>query len=335
MPADSASPSGMLTTALPQVRLQAKTVSGGAKLTVIQKNEGGVWFKVPQERVLAGKSNDPKAVLSLDAGETDEIIVSNPFGSTDYHVLQENGGYAGNESGTVTAYIAGAVAAVSAGDLSSANIAASGTLTVGGASTLTGAATLAGQLNANGGAKLAGSAPSAAADAVGLGVADINGATTAAIKEVFEGGGTLTRRVYSSAGAVKTLYIDEAVADDATISLPVPSSGCVGMLDIATLIEGGKVAREIIQYSCSCQALKLVFLVHIWYSQSRFREYEQRIDHRYRPRSRPRHFSSRRCRLSVGPSATYPKYPDHPVSYSRCRIVTCCRPPNGSHHAIS
>ena len=251
MPADSASPSGMLTTALPQVRLQAKTVSGGAKLTVIQKNEGGVWFRT-------------KNTLELDAGEVGELIFENRFGSTDHHVLQENGGYAGNESGTVTAYIAGAVAASSAGDLSSTNIAASGTLTVGGASTLTGAASLAstlavtgastltGQLNANGGEKLAGSAPAAAADAVGLGVADINGATTAAIKEVFEGGGTLTRRVYSTAGAVKTLYIDEAVADDATISLPVPSSGCVGMLDIATLVEGGKVA---IQNDGTCTVL--------------------------------------------------------------------------------
>lgn len=265
MPADSASPSGMLTSALPQIRVQAKTVTGGAKLTVIQKNEGGVWFKVPQERVLAGKSlNESYAALSLDSGEVGEITISNPFGSTAYHVLQENGGYAGNESGTVTAYIAGASAAVSAGDLSSANMAASGTLTVGGASTLTGAvsagdtlavtgaSTLTGQLNANGGAKLAGSAPAAAADAVGLGVADINGATTGAIKEVFEGGGTLTRRVYSTAGAVKQMFIDEAVADDATISLPVPSSGCVGMLDIATLIEGGKVA---IQNDGTCTVL--------------------------------------------------------------------------------
>ena len=265
MPADSASPSGMLTSALPQIRVQAKTVTGGAKLTVIQKNEGGVWFKVPQERVLAGKSlNESYAALNLDVNEVSEITISNPFGSTAYHVLQENGGYAGNESGTVTAYIAGASAAVSAGDLSSANMAASGTLTVGGASTLTGAVsagdtlavtgatTLTGQLNANGGAKLAGSAPAAAADAVGLGVADINGATTGAIKEVFEGGGTLTRRVYSTAGAVKMLIIDEAVADDATISLPVPSSGCVGMLDIATLIEGGKVA---IQNDGTCTVL--------------------------------------------------------------------------------
>ena len=265
MPADSASPSGMLTSALPQIRVQAKTVTGGAKLTVIQKNEGGVWFKVPQERVLAGKSlNESYAALSLDIGEASEITISNPFGSTAYHVLQENGGYAGNESGTVSAYIAGASAAVSAGDLSSANMAASGTLTVGGASTLTGAvsagatlavtgaSTLTGQLNANGGIKLAGSAPTAAADAVGLGVADINGATTGAIKEVFEGGGTLTRRVYSTAGAVKQMFIDEAVADDATISLPVPSSGCVGMLDIATLIEGGKVA---IQNDGTCTVL--------------------------------------------------------------------------------
>ena len=258
MPADSASPSGMLTTALPQVRLQAKSASAGARLTVIQKNEGGVWFKVPQERVLAGKSNDPRAVLDLDSGEVGELIINNPFGSTAYHVLQENGGYAGNESGTVTAYIAGASAATAAGDLTATNIAATGTLTVDGAASLgstlavTGATTLTGQLNANGGEKLAGSAPSAAADAVGLGVADINGATTAAIEEVYEGGGTLTRRVYSAAGAVKVLYIDEAVADDATISLPVPSSGCVGMLDIATLIEGGKVA---IQADGTCTVL--------------------------------------------------------------------------------
>lgn len=277
MPADSASPSGMLTTALPQVRVQAKTVTGGAKLTVLQKNEGGVWFRVPQERVISGKSiGETKAVLSLDVGETGEITIDNPFGSTAYHVLQENGGYAGNESGTVTAYIAGATAAVSTGDLSSVNLVASGTLAVTGASTLTGAAslgstlavtgaatlsstlavtgtsTLTGQLNANGALKLAGTAPAAAADAVGEGVVDINGATTAAKKEVFEGGGTLTRRVYSATGAVKVLYIDEDVADDATITLPVPSSGCVGMLDVASLIEGGKAA---IQNDGTCTVL--------------------------------------------------------------------------------
>lgn len=277
MPADSASPSGMLTTALPQVRVQAKTVTGGAKLTVLQKNEGGVWFRVPQERVISGKSiGETKAVLSLGVGETGEITIDNPFGSTAYHVLQENGGYAGNESGTVTAYIAGATAAASTGDLSSVNVTASGALAVTGASTLTGAAslgstlavtgaatlsstlavtgasTLTGQLNANGAAKLAGTAPAAAADAVGMGVVDINGATTAAIKEVFEGGGTLTRRVYSAAGAVKVMYIDEDVADDATITLPVPASGRVGMLDIATLIEGGKAA---IQNDGTCTVL--------------------------------------------------------------------------------
>lgn len=245
MPADSASPSGMLTTALPQVRLQAKSASAGAKLTVIQKNEGGVWFRTPH-------------VMLIDADEVGELIFENRFGSTAYHVLQENGGYAGNESGTVTAYIAGASAPVTAGDLTATNIAATGTATVDGAASLgstlavTGASTLTGQLNANGGAKLAGSAPSAAADAVGLGVADINGATTAAIREIFEGGGSLTRRVYSASGAVKVLYIDEAVADDATISLPVPSSGCVGMLDIATLVEGGKVS---IQADGTCTVL--------------------------------------------------------------------------------
>ena len=144
LPANGVSPSGMLTSALPQIRLQAVTASGGSRLTLIQKSEGGDWFKVPAERVLSGrKLNESKAVLDLATGEAGEVIISNDFGSTAYHVLEENGGFAGNENGTVTAYIAGASAPVTTGDLSASNVTASGTLSVGTTATLTGAVTMA------------------------------------------------------------------------------------------------------------------------------------------------------------------------------------------------
>ena len=106
LPANGVSPSGMLTSALPQIRLQGVTASGGSRLTIIQKSEGGDWFKVPAERVLSGRRlNESKAVLDLATGEAGEVIISNNFGSTAYHVLEENGGFSGNENGTATAYI--------------------------------------------------------------------------------------------------------------------------------------------------------------------------------------------------------------------------------------
>jgi len=238
MPADSASPSGMLTTALPQVRLQASTTSGGSRLTLLQKNEGGVWFLVPAERVLSGKKiGEPKATLDLVSGTAGEIVISNDFGSNAYHVLEENGGYAGNENGTATAYIAGAAAPVTTGDLSSVNMVASGTLSVGGASTLTGAVTAAAVINATGGEKLSGSSPAAAADAVGLGVADINGATTAALVRTYEGGGVSQDRVMSTSATVKRMTWAQSVADDATITIPLPTS--LGMVSVRTYDEGG------------------------------------------------------------------------------------------------
>lgn len=260
MPADSASPSGMLTTALPQVRLQAKSASGGSKLTVIQKSEGGVWFRT-------------KNVLDLDSGELGELIFDNRFGSTAYHVLQENGGYAGNESGTVTAYIAGATAAVDAGDLTASNLISNGDLTVGDDATITddcavggdlavtgtlavtsttaltgnataaGTLTVTGQVSANGGVQIKGSAPSAAADAVMKGVADINGATTGAEKTIYEGGATKLQRV-NGTGALKVIEIAEDVADDGTIALPAPASGKVGILDVAEVTEWGKFSVQ-------------------------------------------------------------------------------------------
>lgn len=218
MPADSASPSGMLTTALPQVRLQAKTVSGGAKLTVIQKNEGGVWFRT-------------KNILELDASEVGELIFENRFGSTDYHVLQENGGYAGNESGTVTAYIAGAVAASSAGDLSSTNIAASGTLTVGGASTLTGAATLSSTLAVTGAATLTGGATAGAAIAMGsnkvtgLAAASANGDALR-----YEQGGMLCSALSTGTIGAATKYMNRGAAAVAASAVVIGTVTRAGVL---------------------------------------------------------------------------------------------------------
>lgn len=218
MPADSASPSGMLTTALPKVRLQASAAGGGVKLTVIQKNEGGKWFRT-------------KAVLELDGGETGEVFHDNPFGSNAFHVLSERGGYAGSESGTATCFIAGATAPVTAGDLTASNVAAGGTLTATGAASLLA------------GVQVKGSAVAAAADAVGYGVADINGAATAAEVKNYEGGASLTSRVQGT-GAAKELIIAQDLADDATIALPAPASGKVGILDIAEITEWGKYSVQ-------------------------------------------------------------------------------------------
>ena len=218
MPADNASPSGMLTTALPKVRLQASAAGGGVKLTVLQKNEGGKWFRTQN-------------VLELDGGEAGEVIFDNPFGSNSYHVLYERGGYAGSEAGTATAYIAGATAAVTAGDLTASNVAAGGTLTATDAASLLS------------GVQVKGSAVAAAADAVGYGVADINGAATAAEVKNYEGGASLTSRVHGT-GAAKELIIAQDLADDATIALPAPASGKVGILDIAEITEWGKYSVQ-------------------------------------------------------------------------------------------
>lgn len=102
--------------------------------------------------------------------------------------------------------------------------------------------TAVGPLFAAEGQTLAGTAPAAAADRVQYGVVDQNGATTAAEKSIYEGGGSMTRRVQG--GAVKVLEIDLELADDATLALPVPSSDHVGRLMIATETEGGFVAVQ-------------------------------------------------------------------------------------------
>lgn len=212
MPTDSASPSGMLTTALPQVRLQAKTVSGGAKLTVIQKNEGGVWFRT-------------KNILELDASEVGELIFENRFGSTDYHVLQENGGYAGNETGTVTAYIAGAVAASSAGDLSATNIAASGTLTVGGAATLSSTLAVTGAATLTGGATAGAAIAMGSNKVTGLAAASANGDALR-----YEQGGMLCSALSTGTIGAATKYMNRGAAAVAASAVVIGTVTRAGVL---------------------------------------------------------------------------------------------------------
>lgn len=79
---------------------------------------------------------------------------------------------------------------------------------------------------------LLGSPPSDVADSVRYGVADINGSSTAAEQKNYEGGATMTHRVNGTAGVLYKLEISESVADDGTISLPAPSSGRIGILEL-------------------------------------------------------------------------------------------------------
>lgn len=140
-PANGSSPSGLLTTSNPLVRVQAYLASGAADLFLIQKFESGDWCKVPH------------AVIRLDSnrpdGNSGQILVPNPTTSTSYHVLQEG-------SGSPTVTLTGCSEPVTVGDLSLSNVAASGTLAVTGAATLsstlavTGASTLTGNVSAGG-----------------------------------------------------------------------------------------------------------------------------------------------------------------------------------------
>ncbi len=85
-------------------------------------------------------------------------------------------------------------------------------------------------LQTNGGAKILGTAPAAAADAVSFGAADINGAGTGALKNIYEGGAVKVERVEGSTGSLNVMYIARNFADDEKLTLPVPTN--VGVLDI-------------------------------------------------------------------------------------------------------
>jgi hypothetical protein len=79
--------------------------------------------------------------------------------------------------------------------------------------------------------------PSAAADVVALFTADANGAATAGLGMVFEGGGTLLLRMLSAAGAGKVLFYDQDLEDDAILTLPVLANG--GWILVGGDVEGG------------------------------------------------------------------------------------------------
>lgn len=98
----------------------------------------------------------------------------------------------------------------------------------------------AGVLDVTGSLNISGTAGSAAADTVKLGSADANGAGTAGLKMVFEGGGALLQRQMSNAGVTSDLVYDQDVVDDGSISLPVLING--GLLQLSAGVEGGLVS---------------------------------------------------------------------------------------------
>lgn len=103
--------------------------------------------------------------------------------------------------------------------------------------TLAGALVVTGLVTANGGNRLGGSSPAAAADKVGQGVVDVEGATTAALERVYEGGGKERYRMASAAGDIDILRWSESVADDGTVVLGAyPTNG--GRVTVSTRDEG-------------------------------------------------------------------------------------------------
>lgn len=257
MPANGASPSGMVTTSAAIARLQAICSDGAADLYLIQKSENGDWFRVPGAVLRVDSANADKAI--------GQILVPNPVSSTAFHVLKERSGIvivhlSGVSSTTTVAEIAATTLTVAGNGTVAGTLGVTGALTaaaaltvgttlgVTGAATLsstlavTGASTLTGQLSANGGEQLKGSSPSAAADAVGMGVADINGATTAALVLTHEGGGVSQQRVMSASATVKTMTWSESVLDDGTIALPAPTN--LGRVRVTTYDEEAVISTK-------------------------------------------------------------------------------------------
>ena len=76
---------------------------------------------------------------------------------------------------------------------------------------------------------LSGTAPAAAADKVQKGVADIAGALTAAEVTNYEGVGEKTEWV-ETACSIKIIHIARSIADDETLTLPIPTN--FGLLEV-------------------------------------------------------------------------------------------------------
>lgn len=84
-------------------------------------------------------------------------------------------------------------------------------------------------------AQLGSEAPGATAAKVGLGVSNVNGSNTGGLHQAYEGGASLKSFVVGTA-AVKELTYHQDVVDDATISLPAPTT--LGRLVVNSDAEG-------------------------------------------------------------------------------------------------
>lgn len=185
------------------------------------------------------------AAMTLTAGASSTFSTSsgsmNISGASGVNIQQSGVSYVSISSTTlqlgsgIDLSAVGGVSDISFGSSTGATTLPTGNVSWTGASgknvtlTTTGAGAI--TLTSAAGIKFLGTAPSAAADTVGFGVADINGATTAALVTVYEGGGTITKRLNSN-NAVKIMEIAESLADTGTIALPVPTS--LGFLILST-----------------------------------------------------------------------------------------------------
>ena len=79
-PANGSSPSGLLTSSNPLVRLQAYIASGAADLFLIQRFESGDWCKVPHA-VIRLDSNRPDG----NSGQIDGAVVAEQHGIDNHH----------------------------------------------------------------------------------------------------------------------------------------------------------------------------------------------------------------------------------------------------------
>lgn len=221
MPDANTTPSGTLTSSTGRLKLSAHLLLGAATLSLISQGPSGAWGVVPGGTLSVGD----------DGARDGDLYVNNPEVGRKYHVLADR-----LPEGAV-AYLSEVNIPSGAGvevDLSAPGPIGGGTPAAGSFTTLASSALL----SAGAGEQVKGSSPAAAADAVGLGVADANGAGTGALVKTFEGGGTHTE--YVASGAPKTIRYAQSLADDATIALPVPTN--VGEVSVGTYDEGGSAS---------------------------------------------------------------------------------------------
>lgn len=205
MPANGASPSGMLTTSSALVRVQAIITAGQADLYLIQKGEGGDWFKVPHADVLRLDASDAAKAVG-------QILIPNPVASTAFHVLQER-------SGTLTSYIAGVSSTTTVTELAATTLTVSGNGTVAGTLAVTGAATLTG--GATAGAAIA----MGSNKITGLAAASANGDALR-----YEQGGMLCSALSTGTIGASTKYMSRGAAAVAASAVVIGTVTRAGVL---------------------------------------------------------------------------------------------------------